>query len=223
MVQIFVNSGRIVLMQKEEEFDDNGYNSLNSRSYIEDQGKDDESNPKRARRDELVCNEDKCCNDSLPSESSNISGDPDNVSMLEKKPAHVADSSPPSESQSISGDPDNVSILDEKAVHVAGEDSMQSLNDYDVVNVTTEEGREFLEGFSAGDSTEGSSPHLSEQSRCALHNDYTNSASSLQSEGFTQTSVASLRELAATLHIDLSDCIEKKEMKDRILAVVGKP
>jgi len=157
MVQIFANSGRIVLMQMEEANDegrsnnDYGHNLCN----FKNEGKviNDRSDAKRARREE----------------------EPDNVSMLEKKPAHVT------KKESI------------------------GTNEEDI-------------GFSSA-----SIPHSFRRRTSAMYNHYVDSsADSLHSEGFSRTSVANLRELATKLRIDISDCIEKKEMTDRILAVVSR-
>jgi len=196
MVQIFVNSGRVALIQIEEEkIDDYGHQSydMKKNESIEDEGIDDGSDAKRIRREEHY-SEDKWDRNSPHSASLYTSGNPDDESMLVEKPAHIA-----------------------------GKESTESLKDYVTVDFTNEEDGNFTTGISAGDDGQGSLLYSSNRSSSTVHNDYvTSSSSSLQSDGFTRTSVANLRELAAELHIDISDCIEKKEMTDRILAAVNR-
>lgn len=99
--------------------------------------------------------------------------------------------------------PDNVSMPEKKPSRMAGEEIIDMI----------EEDR---------DLSAESITHTSEKSATAMYNDYVDSsADSLRSEGFTRTSVANLRELATELRIDISDCIEKKEMTDRIIAAVS--
>jgi len=74
-----------------------------------------------------------------------------------------------------------------------------------------------------GEETEGMTAYSPQVITSTAHNDYNNlSSHDFQSHGFNNTSVAGLREVAATLNLDLSDCIEKKEMADRILVAISR-
>jgi len=218
MVQIFVNSGRIVLMQREKEnLDSYGYNTYDHRDdNLKDKIMDDGIDPNQGK----VKYNDYGRNSPqhIKCDSSEDDGSDPKRARVNSKDLYGEDKL---DSKTQSSEPVNIleDTVQEKLT--PGDENMDSVSQNVIDNSTNIEVVDLSSVISSPQSENGSNLNFSDRS--SPYNEYTNfSSENLRSEGLTCTSVADLRELAGELHIDISDCLEKKEMTDRILAAVSR-